>query len=891
MFDLENEIACWKRRLSRNEHVSESDIAELESHFRDDVDHQIENGLDPEAAFRKALEQAASGDALGREYGKFRPLDRRRPFWHPASFLPAMAWNYLKIAWRILRRHFLYTAIKVFGLAVGLACALLVLLFVQDELSFDRFHENADRIYRITNRIKMPAVEMHRVYVRGDLAAQLPREYSEVQDAVRFMIHRGYIVESGGRRLETDPLYVDPNFLEFFTFPLRVGDKASVLRDPQNAVLTEDFARRLFGDQDPLGKTVSIYDQRNKYDLKVAGIAKNVPRNSHIQFEFLASLEHLQKRDSTFQADRGLLCPTYVRLAEPAAAAALEAKLPAFVGRNFKSVPGTDSRLFLQPLTSIHLHSNLALELGKNSTPSVSYGLGLVALIILLLASFNFINLSTAQAGRRAKEVGLRKTIGAARRQLVAQFLGETFVLTGIALILSLFISFLLLPIFNSLMGKQLRFDIGGNPVLVIGLILTALAVGFVSGLYPAFVLSAFRASESLRGERSGRKTAGYLVRKGLVVLQFAVSLVLILGALIIVRQFRYIQGKNLGFQNDRVFSLGILKDPGISEKRDLFERELRSVPGVQDVVFSSGSPGIYKGFPLKFSVAGRSETESVEFDLQFIGYGFFDFFGIGVAQGRDFNRTIASDEDSAVILNESAAKFLGTDLAVGKILKSEFFNDEKGVPIPMNVIGVVRDYHNGSLHDEIRPAVYQIKPWVHDIFVRLSPANISGTLKALETKWRTLPTHLPFNYFSYADLAESFVYAKDRRTGRLFGFSSAIAVLLSCLGIVGLMSFSVERRKKEIGIRKVLGAGPRSILNLLIRDFSILVLAANIVAWPVGFFVMRGWLQSFAYRTTMPWWMFVASGSALLLVAMAVISLQSFRATRLDPIGIIRHE
>jgi putative ABC transport system permease protein len=891
MFDLEKEIIRWKQTLYADADVSESDIAELESHFRDEIDHQIETGLDPEAAFRKALENSASGDLLGREYEKFRPLDRRRPFWHPASFMPAVAWNYLKIAGRILRRHFFYTAIKVFGLAVGLACALLVLLFVQDELSFDRFHKNADRIFRVTNRIKMPAMEMHRVYVRGDLAAQLPREYSEVQDAVRFMIHRGYIVESGGRRLETDPLYVDPNFLEFFTFPLRVGDPASVLRDPQNAVLTEDFARKLFGNQDPLGRTVTIYDQRNKYDLKLAGIAKNVPRNSHIQFEFLASLDHLQRRDSTYQSDRSLLCPTYIRLADQAEVSALEAKLPAFVGRNFKSVPGTDSRLFLQPLTSIHLHSNLALELGKNSTPFISYGLGLVALIILLLASFNFINLSTAQAGRRAKEVGLRKTIGAARRQLVAQFLGETFVLTGIALMISLVLCRLLLPLFNSLMDRQLRLDMGGNPVLWLGLVLIAGAVGFASGLYPAFVLSAFRASESLRGERTGRKTGGYFVRKGLVVLQFAVSLVLILGAFIIVRQFRYIQGKNLGFQNDRVFSLSILKDPGISEKRDLFERELRSVPGVQDVVFSSGSPGIYKGFPLKFSVSGRSETESVELALQFVGYGFFDFFGIGLVQGRDFNRTIPSDEDSAVVLNESAAQSLGPDLAVGKIIKSEFFTDEKGAPIPMTVIGVVRDYHNGSLHDELKPAVYQIKSWMHDIFIRLNPANISGTLKALETKWRTLPTHVPFNYFSYADLAESFVYAKDRRTGRLFGFSSVIAVLLSCLGIVGLMSFSVERRKKEIGIRKVLGAGSGGILALLIKDFSKLVLAANIVAWPVGFFVMRGWLQSFAYRTTIPWWMFVASGAALLLVAMAVVSLQSFRATRLDPIGIIRHE
>jgi len=811
--------------------------------------------------------------------------------WSTFYWRTVMLKNYFLIAVRDIRRHFFYTAIKVFGLAVGLACAILVLLFVQNEFSFDRFHENADRIYRLTHEIKAPSMEMHRAYVRGDLASQLPRDYSEVQAAVRFVIHRGYVIEFGERRLETNPLYVDPNFLDFFSFPLMSGDKSTALRDPQNAVLTEDFARKLFGDQDPVGRTISVYDQTNKYDLKVAGIAKNVPGNSHIQFEFLASLAHLQKRDSSYREDKSLLCLTYVRLADRADGPALEAKLPAFVGRNFRPQPGSDNRLHLQPLTSIHLHSGLSLELGKNSTPSVSYGLSLVVLIILLIASFNFINLSTAQAGRRAKEVGLRKTIGAARRQLVAQFLGEAFVLAGVALILSLFLSFLLLPFFNSLMDQQLQLDVLGNPLLCLGLIFIAVVVGFASGLYPAFVLSSFRPSESLRGELIGRRSGGFIVRKGLVVLQFAISLVLILGAFIIGRQFQYIRGKNLGFQNDRVFSLSILKDPGISQRRDLFERELKSVPGVLDIAFSSGSPGIYKGFPLKFAVAGRSEAESVEFNLQMIGYGFFDFFRIAVVQGRDFNQTIASDENSAVILNESAAKSLGNELAVGKVIRSEFFTDEKGGQVPMTVIGVVKDYHNGSLHEEIEPAVYQVHSWMHDIFVRLSPVHIPETLKAMEKKWRTLPTHIPFNYFSFDDLSESFIYAKDRRTGRIFEFASVIAVILSCLGIVGLMSFSVERRRKEIGIRKVLGAGSGNILALFLKDFTGLVLAANVIAWPVGYFIMRGWLEKFAYRTNMPLWMFLSSGIALLVVVSAAVCLQSFRAAQTDPVGTIRQE
>jgi putative ABC transport system permease protein len=794
--------------------------------------------------------------------------------------------NYLFHTLRGIRRSALYSAIKIFGLAVGMACAILIMLFIRDELSYDRYHENADRIFRLTMTRDLQGRQFRSIMLSGETGPQLVAEYPEVLDAVRIDMHRWFVVEHGEARTTTDPVYADPNLLTTFSFPMLRGDRKTALADPTSVVITESLAKRLFSGADPMGQTIAIYSLNAKYDLKVTGLLKDIPANSHFRFEFVASQDHLRSRREE-KNDR-LICVTYLLLRDKRDAAGLEAKLPDFIKQHYGERAA--GRTFsLQALTSIHLHSNFDLELEPNSKISVSYMLAGIALVILLIACINFINLSTAQASRRSREVGMRKVVGATKSQLVKQFLGESLVLAGLALgVAALLAAFLLRP-FNALVGKHLTLAVGANPWFFAGLVSLGLLVGLLSGSYPALFLSAYRPVVVLKGDVQRTNPAGILLRRSLVVVQFVASIVFIIGTLVVSRQLGYVKHKDLGADNTNVIQLPIFKDQALTKRVDLIKRELGAVPGVLDITISEGGAGFYNGFPIRCIPEGGG---AIQMNLLSLGANFFKFFKIDIIRGRDFDPDIASDASSSIIINETAARALGWPDPINRRITNERFSDEVNKSGTMTIVGVVRDFHNGSLHDEIAPSVYQFIPEMNnEVYVRLKPEGIPETLAVLEKKWKDLPTHIPF-VFNFMDRPlETGAYAQDIRIGRIFRFCSTLAIALAGIGIFGLMSFTVERRRREIGIRKVMGANRAGIVALLVRDFALLVILANAVAWPLGYYILSRWLDNFAYRKGLVWWIFPLAGFGVLAVMLLAISYQSLKAASANPADTLRYE
>jgi putative ABC transport system permease protein len=800
--------------------------------------------------------------------------------------------NYLIVAFRNLKRNKVYSFINVFGLAVGMACCIVIMLFVRDELSYDRFHENAGRIYRLTIKRTTPGQEFHHTITLWDMGPNLVNDFPEVVDDVRLTMHRWFVVERGEKRFTTDPVFADPNILNTFSFALLRGDKDMALKEPNSVVISEDLAKKFFAEEDPMGKLLTIYDTNSRYDLQITGIMKNIPYNSHLRFEFLAPLKHLETRKG-FDRSQRHHCVTYLLLDKNASPEELEKKFPDFIFKHYGERVASGTKFILQPLTAIHLHSDLDYDeiVEKKGDISASYSLSAVALVIMLIACINFVNLSTARASRRSREVGMRKVVGAGKRQLFGQFLGEAIFLSFIALFLAVLVALFLLPFFNSLMGKHLTLNLGENLFLYLSLILLCLLVGFLSGFYPAIVLSSFRPAEVLRSDFRKTSLLGVFMRKGLVIFQFAVSLVFIIGTIIIFKQLNYVKNKDLGYDKDNIVVIPIFKDRALAQRPELIKRELSQHSNILKAVVTEGTP-TYSGHPIKCLPEGFTEDNPVEMNEIPVGENFFDFFGIKIIEGRDFSKEMATDADSAAIINQTAAKSLGWESPIGKQIKSTEFGSETNKTGSVTVIGVVKNFHSGSLHEKIKPSIFRFWPSRYsEVYLRIRPENIKETIAFLEKKWRELPTHLIFYYHFLDDSLEINFYGEDRKVSKIFTFSSILAVVLACLGLFGLASFSAERRTKEIGIRKVLGASVSNIAFHFAKDFSILTLIANVIACPAGYFVMNRWLQNFAYRIGISWWAFVAAFLFVFLITILTIGFQSIKAATLNPATTLRYE
>ncbi len=790
--------------------------------------------------------------------------------------------NYLKIAFRNLSRHKGYTFINVAGLAAGMACCLLILLYVRDELSYDRFHENAERIYRITSDwgdFSVPATNPP--FVR-----RFETDFPEI--AVTRMLPYSSLVRYEERRFrEPQIFFVTPGFLETFSFPLLRGDATAALAQPFTAVITEETARRYFGSEDPVGKVLQF---DNRFEVEVTGLIAPAPDNAHFHFSILASWATLDALEILNYDDawdnNGIY--TYLTMPEGYDAARLEAQIPDFIERHAGD-RWNGARLSLQPLTQIHLHSHHNMELEANGNASSVYLFSAIALFILAIACINFMNLATARSAVRAKEVGIRKAAGAHRLQVAQQFLTESVVLSFIALALAFALASLALPAFRAISGKAVSLAALMDGRTATALLALTLIVGLLAGSYPAFVLSAFRPVKVLKGGRITRQK-GALLRKGLVVFQFGASIVLIAGTLVVLAQLDYLRSAGMGFDKEQVLVLPV-RDERMLPKYEAFRAALlenRNVTGVSSSSESlpsellDGSGVSFEGAPADAFAPVRTVS---------VGHDFFEVLKVEKVAGRVFSRDFPSDS-SAFVLNETALRLLlektpgavaSAEEAVGRQLQLRSNNG--------TLIGVVKDFNMSSLHEAVEPVIFFIDPnEVRNYLVRVSPERLQATVDFIRATWSQIYPEWPIEY-QFADQSFDAAYRGEERLARIFSYFSGLAILIACLGLFGLATFTAEQRTKEIGIRKALGASVPGIVTLLTKDFVVLVLVGFIIACPITYFGMSKWLEDFAYRIEIGPAVFLAAGALALLIALATVSYQAVRAALSDPVKSLRYE
>ncbi len=788
--------------------------------------------------------------------------------------------NNLKIAFRHLFKHKGHACINLAGLAVGMACCLLILLYVQNELSYDQYHQKKNRIYRLATRMQSASFDGI-AKVNGPWGPAVKKEVPEVEESVRFVIVGQILVGKGEKRFyENEGLYADSTVLQVFSFPLIQGDARTVLAAPNTIAVTRRFAEKYFGEESPMGQTL-LFDNQTEYTI--TGLLDNIPENSHFTFDFLlsmASLTHPQ-RDSWVQWNQFY---TYVLLREGAQTQMVEAKIPAILRQNMGEEAAARYTPFLQPMTSIHLHSHLFREMAANSDIVFIYIFSSVALFVLIIAAINFINLSTAQATRRAKEVGVRKVLGSQRQQLIRQFLTEAILLCLLAVLLAISLAEFLLPSFNALVGKSLEISWFKNPLLWLAALGFTLLIGALAGSYPAFALSAFQPVITLKGQAAGlsKKSAS---RNGLVVFQFALSAFLLMATGVIFRQSQFIREKNLGFNTEQIVTIPI-QNPALRNKSESIKQELLQHPNVVQVSASANLPGGGDwGIPTQ--PEGVAPEHAPPMRMLVVDHDFLNTFEIEIAKGRNFSKEMASDSTHAFMLNEEAARQLHWAEPLSKTIAMPAIQRERAP-----VIGVVKDFHFRSLHESIGPLLIFIAPpdWLTVFSVRLRPQNIPETLKFLEEKWREFDPDHPFTY-SFVDERLARLYQSEARLQAMSAYAAGLGIFIACLGLFALVSFATAQRTKEIGIRKVLGATATSIVGLLSKETLKLVIIANLLAWPIAYFVMKRWLQDFAYRTELHPGIFTLTAVITIAIAFLTVGYQSIRAALANPVQALRYE
>jgi len=796
--------------------------------------------------------------------------------------------NYLKVALRNIQKHKGYAFINIAGWAVGMTVCILILLWVQNELSYDRFHQNAGRIFRLTLESRIGTPQSAPV-APTPAGPALVRDYPEVLNAARVDRPRRSLIVFGDQEFQEDGVgTVDNSFFEIFSFPFLAGDPKTALTRPYTAVVSETTARKIFGTESPLGKFLKLADGK---DYAVTGVFKDVPGNSHIRFNLLRSFETLVADNKAATENWfSISMYAYLLLDENADPKALEAKLPQFVDKNMgptlKAIGGTMA-FRLQPLKRVHLYSDFVLDVAPQGDMTTVLLFAGIALLVLFVASINFINLSTARSATRAKEVGLRKTLGAVRGRLVGQFLGESIVYSLLAMILALFLHFPGLRFFGRVVGREMDKNIFQVPWMLPALLGLAVFVGLAAGGYPAFILSSFHPVRVLRGQ--WKADGGAWFRRILVVAQFAVSILLIACTLVISRQINYVKSKDLGFDKEQVL---VIPRVSAAVRRSYVTvlSELKNIPGVRNAGASSMIPGVGISRSVFFP-DGFSQDEPQPMDVLSIEPGFLPSLGIRIVAGRNFSETLETDRTQSVLINETAARRFGWSDPIGKRFVLRPGSGDSGETTYLTVIGMIRDYHTISLHQKIEPQLLQYNPdGLGAISIKLAPNSLPGVLTLLKQAWKRME---PLGSLDYAFLDEVFdrQYRADEQMKSIILHFGVLAVLIGCLGLFGMSSFTVERRIKEIGIRKVLGSSVAGIVRLLSKETILLIAAANVVAWPAAYFVMNLWLRQFAYRTSMTIWAFAAAALLSILTAFLAVSYQSVRAALGRPADSLRYE
>ncbi|GAB3494768.1 ABC transporter permease [Spirosoma knui] len=818
---------------------------------------------------------------------------KRKPKEYPNPTNTDMIRNYLTIAFRNLWRHKAFTAINIVGLAVGLATCLLIVLFVLHELSYDRYHANADRVYRMILHGRMDEKDINLAYTSGPAGQALLRDCPGVEVVTRLRREGAFLIKHGQEVIkEENVAFVDSNFFSVFAIPMLKGSAASVLVEPKTLVVTETIARKYFGQSDPIGKMLSM-GQLGLF--RVTGVCADVPSNTHFQYDMFGSLQSVKNGPKWLASG----AYTYLRLREGYSIQQVEAISRGFISKyiasEIKEFFGIDYAEFqrkgnrfgfgFQPITAIHLHSNLDDELAANSDIKYVYIFSAIALFILLLACINFMNLSTAGSAGRSKEVGIRKVLGSVQKQLVGQFLTESILLTFLALVLALGLVFLLLPSFNTLSGKQFTASAILNGRMLFGAVLACLAIGLLAGSYPAFVLSSFKPITVLSGRIQAGLRNGWL-RNTLVTGQFVVSIGMIIVTIVANQQVRFMQTKKVGFDKEQVL---VLHDTHVlGDKLNAFKAELSRLSPVIKVSLAGFLPaGASSQSVDGIQVKNGSRTGTHRTKSYFIDEDYLPTLGIRLVQGRSFSKAFGS-ESSAVLLNEAAVRAYGFKNPIGQQIATVGDGTE-GSKRTYTVIGVVNDFHFESMRQHIAPLLLFYGGNNEQLALRIQTDDIPGLLRTIEQRWKA-QTDNPFAY-SFLDERFNTMYQSEQRISQLFGVFASLAVLIACLGLLGLAAFTTHQRNKEIGIRKVLGASIASVVVLLTKDFLRLVVIAIGIATPLAWYAMNQWLQDFAYKINIAWWVFVLAAVLAILVAFVTVSFQSIKAALVNPVRSLRSE
>jgi putative ABC transport system permease protein len=800
--------------------------------------------------------------------------------------------NHLLIAWRNFRRHRGFSFINISGLAIGVACCILIFLYINDELSYDKFHKNADRIYRGISYSTIGGET--RVFARmpSALAPGLEEAIPEIEASARLFQFGVLRFMDGEKNFEIPDFYAaDQSYFSIFSHEFIAGDSQTALQNPEAIVITEDTAIQIFGNVQVIGQSISIPFGQGNRDLHITGVIKNIPRNSHFRFNVILSINTFRQRDNNQQAAGPdfLNDPIYFNpfsfflLSESADVKGVEKVVAAVVeekwGERYRQ-EGIIRKYPLQALTDIHLRSNFEAEIAQQGDIQYVYIFSVVALMVLFIACFNFINLSTARSVNRAKEVGLRKMFGAHRHHLIRQFLTESSLLALLGTFIGIVLIALVLPAFNQLSGKEFSLKYLVSAPSIIALLVIIILTGFIAGSFPSFVLSTFQPVTTLRGKLGQAKQSGFF-RKILVVFQFSISIFMILGFIVILQQLDYIKNKDLGFDRDH---LVIIRGGG--QTNDALRDNILKDPHVLSASLPLSVPGEFTG-DQSYYLSGKDPASSVRASFFGVDYDFIKTFDVEVLWGRDFSREFSTDASDAVILNETFARQLG----LGSDIIGKQIIDVSNSEFRPIVIGVIKDFHHQSLKLKINPMILSIEPEQFAfVAARITPQNVSATLENIETVWKEQFPNREFNHYFVDDNYRQRYPEEDKMQDiyLIFGF---LAIFVACLGLYGLASFATEQRAKEIGIRKVLGASVPNITFYLSKDFLKLVILANIIAWPLGFYVMNNWLDNFAYRIGIEWWMFVASGLLAQFIAIMTVSQQALKSALSNPADILKYE
>jgi putative ABC transport system permease protein len=795
--------------------------------------------------------------------------------------------NYLLIAVRNLTKNFGYTAINIFGLAIGLACCLLVTLYIRFELSYENFHEKKASIYRYIPRGERDGKVSMQTMLPAGFGPLINDSFREVEKFTRFSdVDERALLRKGDVFLDAKTLSIaDKDFFEIFSFQLLQGDAAQVFARPNTIAIAQSVADKYFPNKDAIGQVIRY---NNTYDYEITGVFKDVPANSHLQFTYLTTFETIAKMiqdQYNFPADQFLNSldawnySTYFYIPNEqdieGLAKRIDQKFTEARKEEFKDQGLGD---WLQPLDEIHFTKGIKAD-SANGDISYVYIFSAVALLILIIACFNFMNLSTARAMKRAKEVGLRKVMGAFRYQLINQFLGETIVLVSISLFIGIILLEMLVPMFNSLVGQQLEINYLGENSVLLYIIVAGLLTGILAGSYPAFYLSSFVPAQVLKGQTGPSGNAG--LRKTLTVLQFGVAAFLMIGTLVVYQQMSFIQNRNLGFDKE---SIVYMNPPAeLWTKREVMKQSLLTNSQIKSVAFSNGTPGMESAtwqydFP-SLDLPKRSMNTMI------IDYDYLKTFGLEIVEGRDLSKEFSTDSTEAYLINEAAVIELMLDKPIGTPMRAL-----DGHPIG-KIVGVVKDFHYRSLHRKIEPLVLRYDPrnmWC--MSVKMNSGNLKDNLTALEKEWKKLAPDYPFSY-QFVDETIERQYQAEQNTGVLIGAFALLAIIIACLGLLGLTTFMTEQRKKEIGVRKVLGASVYGIIVLLSKEFSRLVLIAFFIVVPLAWYAMNQWLADFAYQVKISPFSFFAAGLIVLVIAFVSVFYQALKAAVINPSETLRSE